>query len=281
MKPLDTVRDLLQLPRYWAHSATARKRMTARVTRVPYGRRRRRQYFLLLEPLGSQSTDPLPWAVYFHGGAWTFGTPEAFRPAARPWLAAGFRVVLPSYRRPPTVHLAGIVADCRAVIAAVAAFARQSGRPLLPVQVGGISAGGHLAALTALAPDWWTQTGWPAAPARALICAAPLDLALIFPSRLFRGYRRFNPAQLVAAAPAVDWQLVHGTADGMVDYGHSQRFIHLAEAHGHPCRLHTLSGGGHLDAGRWTYDDRNPVAALVAAFVTPPPPPGPAPRAPG
>lgn len=266
MKSRDTIHDLLQLPRYWAKSATARHAMTSRLTKIPYGPHRR-QYLLLLEPVETGAGQELPWALYFHGGAWTFGTPEAFRPAARPWLAAGFRVALPSFRRPPTVKLPTIVEDCKAAVAKLAEYANDTGRPLSTPQIGGISAGGHLAALLALHPEWWTGAGWPAPPDRALLCAAPLDLRLLRPRQIFLKYQLLNPVNRLDHADRLQWLLLHGTSDGMVDYTHATRFRSALKQMGASNKLLTISGGGHLDAGRWTYDDRDPCAAAVAGFI--------------
>ncbi len=176
--------------------------------------------------------------------------------------------MLPSYRRPPRVGLSAIAGDCRGVLTTVADFARETGRPLSVPQVGGISAGGHLAALLALHPDWWTAAGWPAGPDRALLCAAPLDLSLLRPRRLFSRFPAQNPLdRLTAAAAQVRWLLLHGTADGMVDYHHALRFRAALEHTDADLQLLTLPGGGHLDAGRWTYDDADPCAAAVAGFI--------------
>ncbi len=261
-----SIRDVLGLPAYWRGSARARKRMTALRTTLTYGASSR-QYALLLEPAGSRPEELLPWAFYLHGGAWTFGTPEAFSPAARPWLAQGFRVVLPSYRRPPRVGLSAIAADCRSALTIVADFARETGRPLSIPQVGGISAGGHLAALLALHPDWWTAAGWPAGPDRALLCAAPLDFSLLRPRWLFSRFPAQNPLDRLATAAHVRWLLLHGTADGMVDYQHALHFHKALDQIEAEVRLLTLPQGGHLDAGRWTYHDADPRAAAVADFI--------------
>ncbi|MCP9234894.1 alpha/beta hydrolase [Lewinella sp. JB7] len=253
-----SIGDVAQLPAYWKQCRSARRRMSCTVRRIAYGPHPR-QYYLLLEPADAQPDDERPWAFYLHGGAWTFGTPEAFRPAARPWLARGFRVVLPSYRRPPRFSLADIVTDCRAVIAHVAA----GGSPLSVPQIAGISAGGHLAALLALHPSWWTEVGWPAGPDRALLCAAPLDLSLLRPAALFGRHADCDPLRLLAHAGAVRWFLLHGTADGMVDYAHARSFTSRVPH----ASLRTIPGGGHLDAGRWTYDDADPHAGPIADFI--------------
>lgn len=255
------------LPSYWRHSAERRRELGARTTRHAYGPHRR-QYFLLLEPADTSRSAPLPWAFYFHGGGWAFGTPEAFAAAAHPWLAAGFRVVLPSYRRPPLHWLPDIVADCRRAVAAVAGLAAATGRPLSVPQIGGISAGGHLAALLALHPDWWKSAGWPAGPDHALLCAAPLDLRLLRPAALFAGHAARCPSRAdLAPAARCRWLLLHGTRDGLVAYRHSELFYDALRNAGATAELITLPGGGHLDAGRWTYNDADPAAGAIAAFV--------------
>ena len=259
------LRDTLGLPLYWRHSARVRRRMPPH-RRLAYGPHPR-QYYLLLEPPDTEPTDPLPWAVYLHGGAWTFGSPEAFRPAARPWLQRGFRVVLPSYRRPPGVRLPEIVTDCRTALTHLASFARQTGRPLSAPQIGGISAGGHLAALLALHPEWWTEAGWPGGPTHALLCAAPLDLSILRPRTVFSRRSAQDPMLQLGRAAAVRWLLLHGRDDGMVEYRHSQRFYRALRELRAASELVTIAKGGHLDSGRWTYDDRDPHAATVADFI--------------
>jgi acetyl esterase/lipase len=266
MSLLQTIHDLSSLPHYWYRSARSRRRMQVSRRRIPYGPHAR-QYILLLEPRAALPTDELPWAIYFHGGAWTFGTPEAFSAAARPWLEDGFRVALPSYRRPPGVRLPEIVGDCHAAVAELADFARRTSRPLSAPQLAGISAGGHLAGLLALQPDYWTRTGWPASPDRALLCAAPLDLRLLSPRKIFQRYRSINPTELPLSYPSPAFFLLHGTHDGMVNYTHATTFARAIRSRGGQLHLEAIPGGGHLDAGRWTYDDTDPLAPLVRRFI--------------
>ena len=251
---------------YWRHSAVSRRSMDCRVTRHSYGSHRQ-QYFLLLEPAGSSPTDDLPWAFYFHGGGWTFGTPEAFSPAARPWLAAGFRVVLPSFRRPPRQGLPAIVEDCRLALAAAADLGRVRGLALGRPQIGGISSGGHLAALPTPHPEWWTAAGWPGPPDHAMLCAAPYDLRMLFPSWLLGRRAAQCPARCFTVADHCRWLLIHGTHDGLVDYRNSVAFLQRLRDAGAAAELITIEGGGHLDAGRWTYDPEDPRAAAIADFV--------------
>ncbi|MGB3798272.1 MAG: alpha/beta hydrolase [Lewinella sp.] len=260
------LRDLFGLVHYWYRTGKVRRNMNARVTRHTYGIRSR-QYYLLAEPAGSSPTDDRPWAVYLHGGAWTFGTPEAFLPAARPWLAAGYRVLLPSYRRPPRANLDDIVADCRSAIAAAAKLATETGRPLGEIQLAGISAGGHLAAILALNPAWWPAAGWPRCPRRTLLFAAPLDLNLLRPRALFQRYDAISPCSGPGPTGNSEWFLIHGDRDGFVAREHSLRFAQRLRKAGAGVQFVTIPGGGHLDAGKWTYDDGNVYRKVIDAFI--------------
>ena len=240
--------------------------MTVRVRRIAYGPARR-QYFLLAEPPDSTEAEDRPWAVYLHGGGWTFGSPEAFLPAARPWLRAGYRVVLPSYRRPPSVRMPDIVDDCRRALTAAAGFARDTGRPIRPPQIAGISAGGHLAATLALHPAWWTTAGWQGGPRRIALFAAPLSFDLLRPRRLFRNLDDLSPCHGPAAPAGTEWLLVQGDRDGFVDPGHATRFLACLRAAGAPAYLEKLPDAGHLDAGRWTHDENSALYALLTRFL--------------
>ncbi len=237
--------NALSLPRYWSDCQKARKKMKVTEEKIFYGKKSR-QYFLCLR---GESPVPGKYAFYFHGGAWTFGKPETFTPAALPWLQRGYTVILPSYRRPPVVGLNRIVADCREAIAAVS-----PPMPVTHLHVGGISAGAHLAALLALKPEWWQAAGWSASPQKALLCAGPLVLGNLWPQIIFGRYQQLDPwSNLSPAAPSLQWLLLHGTGDATVPYSHSVRFTEKLVQLGQSAHLLTLPNGTHLDAGRWMF----------------------------
>ncbi|WOH66011.1 alpha/beta hydrolase [Bradyrhizobium sp. BWA-3-5] len=93
-----------------------------------------------------------PTIVFFHGGGWVAGDLETHDRQAR-WLAieTGAVVVSVDYRRPPEVRFPGAFEDAFAatkdVIARIAEFGGDAAR----VGVAGDSAGGNLAATTAIA----------------------------------------------------------------------------------------------------------------------------------
>ena len=93
-----------------------------------------------------------PTVVFFHGGGWVAGDLETHDRQAR-WLAieTGAVVVSVDYRRPPEVRFPGAFEDAfaalRDVVARIAEFGGEASR----VGVAGDSAGGNLAATTAIA----------------------------------------------------------------------------------------------------------------------------------
>jgi acetyl esterase/lipase len=233
------------LPAYWKSCRKARLGMDIEQEKVQYGKHRR-QYVLVVK---DKDVIPGRYAFYFHGGAWTFGQPESFVPAAIPWLELGFTVVFPSYRRPPQVGLDGIVADCRAAIAVL-----QPSEIITHLHVGGISAGAHLAALLALRTDWWREAGWETGPQKSLVCAGPLSLGMLFPQAFFGRYVHLDPyCVLDEKSPKIEWHLLHGTDDGLVACAHSEAFHEKLVEIGHLADLHIISNGTHLDAGRWMF----------------------------
>lgn len=252
--------NALQLPAYWRACRRSRAAMDVVVKTVFYGDHPR-QYYLDVQS-ASQPVIPGRHACYFHGGAWTFGRPETFVPAAAPWVAMGFRVIMPSYRRPPRAWLGTIVEDVRCAL--------RDAAPAAPVQhfhLGGISAGGHLAALLASRPEKWSRMGWSKPPDKALICAAPVSLEHLRPRLLFTPYQHLNPvAQIGPARPdSPSWFFLHGTSDATVRYEHSRIFSQALQNLGHRAQLHTIPGGTHLDAGRWMFGEiaADPVREFI------------------
>jgi acetyl esterase/lipase len=242
--------NALQLPAYWRACRRTREQMDIRVSTISYGPHAR-QYYLDIRTSNQQAL-PSRHAFYFHGGAWTFGRPETFIPAALPWLEAGFRVIMPSYRRLPQAWLPTIVQDCRAAISHAAPDHQAQ-----TLHLGGISAGGHLAALLACQTDWWQSTAWNISPSKALICAAPTSFGHLRPKILFTPHPELDPVRQIreASVKGPSWYLLHGTADATVKYKHSLIFSKVLAEKGHPVYLHTIPNGTHLDAGRWMFGE--------------------------
>jgi acetyl esterase len=95
---------------------------------------------------------PSPTVVFFHGGGWVAGDLETHDRQAR-WLAieTGAVVVSVDYRRPPETRFPGAFDDAFAAVQDVARRISTFGGDAKRLAVAGDSAGGNLAATTALA----------------------------------------------------------------------------------------------------------------------------------
>lgn len=100
-----------------------------------------------------QGGDKLPACVLVHGGGWTGGDKERFTPLAIALAQRGYVVANIEYRLAGAAHYPAAVQDCNAAVRFVRAHAKRFG--LDPDRVGtwGGSAGGHLVALQAAAPE--------------------------------------------------------------------------------------------------------------------------------
>ncbi|MCP4621745.1 MAG: alpha/beta hydrolase [Bradyrhizobium sp.] len=93
-----------------------------------------------------------PTVVFFHGGGWVAGDIETHDRQAR-YLAieTGAVVVSVDYRRPPEVRFPGAFEDAFAALRDVAGRVAEFGGDAARIAVAGDSAGGNLAATTAIA----------------------------------------------------------------------------------------------------------------------------------
>jgi acetyl esterase len=93
-----------------------------------------------------------PTVVFFHGGGWVAGDLETHDRQTR-WLAieTGAVVVSVEYRRPPEVRFPGAFEDAFAALQDVASRIAEFGGDASRLAVAGDSAGGNLAAATAIA----------------------------------------------------------------------------------------------------------------------------------
>jgi acetyl esterase len=132
----------------------------------------------LYVPDGAETPGPL--LVYYHGGGWVEGSVATHEPSCR-LLAhlAGVRVLSVDYRLAPEHPFPAAVDDALAAFRDARARAPELGADPARVAVGGDSAGGNLAAVTALA-----LRGEPDAPAFQLLIYPGVDMTRKRPSRL-------------------------------------------------------------------------------------------------
>lgn len=106
----------------------------------------------LYRPLGSQASDVLPVLVYYHGGGWVIGDLDSHDTLCRQLCnASGCAIVSVHYRLAPEARFPAAVDDALAAARWVHANAARLNLDPQRVGVGGDSAGGNLAAVTAIA----------------------------------------------------------------------------------------------------------------------------------
>ncbi len=254
--------EILNLPPYWAKIG-ALPDNGMKVTRHAYGRHPR-QYFLQATPSENGQNAPSHAVVFFHGGAWRFGSPEQFIGYAKFFTGLGYTTFLPSYRRIPLYHFGHLHEDMVAMLAKIAELANLQ-ENMAGLIAGGMSAGGHIAAILAHDPSVWQMAGLDHNPIAGLLaCGAPLDLDQLANSPVLlrlagrRGspqYHRANPAWHVQQAEtALPTLCIHGTADGLVPVACAHSFTRFAkEKPNANLTFHLIEGGTHLDAGRWVF----------------------------
>lgn len=212
-----------------------------------------RELKLFIEkPADWKATDQRPAIVFFFGGGWVGGTPEQFRPQSEYLAARGMVGVRVEYRTipkgesgPPTV----CCADAKSAMRYVRRHAAKLGIDPERIAAAGGSAGGHLAAFTALVPGLDD-----AADDRKVSCR-PNALVLFNPvfnngpgewghARVGDRYREFSPAHNIttSAPPAI---VFLGDSDKLIPVSVARDFEAQMRKAGVRCVTHIYPKAGH------------------------------------
>lgn len=192
--------------------------------------------------------EPRPVLVFFYGGGWAHGSRTEYSYAARPFVEAGYIVVLPDYRKVPQVRFPEFVEDSAAAVKWVQANITQFGGDSSRVSVAGHSAGGYNALMLALDPQWLGDK--PVTAAISLAGAA--DFYPFTSDRAKNAMGAYpdpkatQPVTFVRdRAPPI--LLVHGTDDTVVRIRNSNSLYAKQRAAGGDIVLRPMEGGSHND----------------------------------
>jgi acetyl esterase len=195
-------------------------------------------------------SEKLPAIVFFFGGGWNSGTVNQFIKHSEYLASRGMVAVIADYRVKSRHGVTPLecVADAKSAIRWMRAHAGEFGIDAIRIVAAGGSAGGHLAAATALAQ------GLDEKGEDLKISSAPNALALFNPAldlsaprlREMIGERalEISPLQLVrkGAPPAI---IFHGTADTTVPFKQAEDFCAAMKKHGARCELMPYEGRAH------------------------------------
>jgi len=227
----------------------------------------------VVKPKGWKATDKHSCLVAFFGGGWSSGTPEKSLIWAQ-WAAShGMVGVASDYRTRLRFQTTpeDCVADGRAAVRWLQDHAAELGIDPAKMVSLGVSAGGHVAA--------WTALPGPVSPATAADPAPstpPAALVLLWPvtdtsATGYGGPKRFGNDEARANALSVPARMpvkmpptlvFHGTADKTVKYDNSKEFVAKMKANGNRCELITLEGAPH-SANSSKYEKMAEVKATI------------------
>ena len=202
-------------------------------------------YLYLLRPEGT-SARPLPAIVYFTGGGWTNGLPTYMIGHAAWFCDAGIIGISADYRVESRHHTSPLecVKDAKSAIRFVRGHARELGIDPDRIIAAGGSAGGHIAAATALSGnDEAGEDAKISSKPNALVLHNPV-LGLGFGVWFFRQHPDCSPLQGVRRGwpPTV---LSCGARDTITPYEGARQFTAAMLAAGNVCELITVPEAGH------------------------------------
>lgn len=202
----------------------------------------------------------LPAIVFFFGGGWVGGTPDHFKLQAEYFASRGMVAVCPDYRtqsRHGTTPFES-VKDARSAMRFLKKNGHKFGIDTSRIVASGGSAGGHLAACTALIDDVNESTddlSFSPVP-----CALVLFNPVVDTGELGYGYekvkgREFEISPVHHISEGVPPTLImHGKADKTVPYENVVRFTYAMKQQGNRC---VLKGYKKQEHGFFNYS-RNP-----------------------
>ena len=196
----------------------------------------------------TKGKEPRPVLVFFYGGGWANGTRTEYSYAARPFVEAGYIVVLPDYRKVPEVRFPGFVEDSADAVKWVQANIAEYGGDPARVNVAGHSAGAYNALMLALDPQWLGDK-----PVTSVISlAGAADFYPFTSKRAMNAMGQFpdpkatQPITFVRPdAPPV--LLIHGSDDTVVRIRNSNSLYAKQKSAGGDITLRAQQGGSHND----------------------------------
>ena len=217
---------------------------------VVYGRVRGRPLTLRLYARACPG-EARPAVLFFHGGGWVAGDPSMHMRHAHGLAERGFVTALVSYRLYPEVRWPESLQDAKCAVRWMRAHADVVGADPERIAVAGSSAGGQLAALTALTPGRYEGDGGHAgvsSAAQAMVLWYPVvsvtDLRRtleqqevledFFGSSLNHPPAQTSPIRMVGSSRPPPTLLLTGDADDTTPLEHAEAFrAALSTAGGH------------------------------------------------
>jgi acetyl esterase len=218
-------------------------------------------YLYLLRP-AEKSHKPLPAIIYFTGGGWVNGSVESQIANAAWFRDQGIIGITADYRvksRHGTTPME-CIRDAKSAVRYVRAHAKTLGIDPNKIIVAGGSAGGHIAACTAI--DGGDEPGEDlsvSSKANALVLHNPV-LGEGFGEDFFTEHPEFAPILKIKKGwpPTI---LSCGTADGTTPFQVAEKFTRLMKEAGNTCELIAVKDADH--SCDWPVSNPNFLPTLI------------------
>ena len=193
-----------------------------------------------------------PVVVVFYGGSWQEGNKDGYRFVGQALASRGITAVIPDYRLYPEVTFPAFVEDGADAVAWTRAHIADYGADPDNLFLAGHSAGAHIAAMLAVAPDYLKADGVPQSAIRGLIgMAGPYDfLPIVDPTlkTIFApesAWPRTQPIHFVDGREP-PMLLLHGEADETVLPKNTINMADKVNASGGNARIKLYPGVDHV-----------------------------------
>ena len=202
------------------------------------------------------TTERAPIIAFVHGGAWISGHHYGALRYSHPLAAKGYVTASFTYRLADEAPWPASLEDTKCAVRWLRRHARELGGDPDRIILCGESAGGHLAAMTALTPgDHEGDGGWDSESSQiqgTFLVHPAVDLPAMVAEGAYPPATAYFGEDLASASPVnrVTSQCppvltVTGDADKIVPVAHVARFHHLLAEAGVPQQLEVLPGRGH------------------------------------
>ena len=192
-----------------------------------------------------------PVLVFFYGGSWSSGRRQDYRFVARAFARRGFVVVVPDYRLVPAVRFPAFVEDGASAVRWTRDHIAPLGGDPQRIAVAGHSAGGYIALMLALDPQWLRKAGADGAIRAAVGFAAPADFLPMGPGAAREAFGAWpdlaatQPISFVSKT-APPMLLLHGDADTTVYPRNSRNLAAALTKAGARVETREYPGVGHI-----------------------------------
>ena len=222
----------------------------------------------LFTPRGARNA---PVLVFWHGGGWTNGYREYVHFMAPHVVRRGIALVAPSYRLVHEARLPAALDDCAAALALIAREAEAWGLARDKVLLSGHSAGGHLAAMTALRSPDGVRGCLPISAILDLHHPAPQPGSL--EERVYTTVladrdddARLSPIHWTRGN-SVPFVLTCGALDSARVLRSNERMAALLRLQPAPCELHVEPGADHFATHLALADPEHPWYGRLGQLV--------------